>query len=251
MRGFLLDLRDGAMAVAPEDSERRAARDVASRRLEQQGEAVVLGLIGSGTGIEALERLAGEGAQPELRRAALVALGLTPRECHGSEGYNLLERIEAFLEEQPRADALDLQVEGELGWEEHDRRLPLLQGAALGLQLAASEDLPLFGSGAGRKLPLLTLRAEGEAGDLRIRTEVLELPVWQLPMPSGEQLELVVVPAGDSTIGSPAEEAGRDVYSPGCAACEVRHELARRHQASAWNWLVHLDKILDLMCSAA
>ncbi len=71
--------------------------------------------------------------------------------------------------------------------------------------------------------------------------------MWQLPMPSGEQLELVVVPAGESTIGSPAEEAGRDVYSPGCAACEVRHELSQRHQASAWNWLVHLDEKVDLM----
>lgn len=74
-----------------------------------------------------------------------------------------------------------------------------------------------------------------------------QLPVWQLPMPSGEQLELVVVPAGESTIGSAAEEAGRDVYSPGCAACEVRHERAQLHQASAWNWLVHLDEIVDLM----
>ena len=129
-------------------------------------------------------------------------------------------------------------MEGAAGWAEHDRRLPLLQGAARGMQLAASEDLPLFGSGTDRKLPMLTLRAEEEAGDLRIRTEVLEVPVWQLPMPSGEQLELMVVPAVESTIGSPAEEAGRDVYSPCCAACEVRHERAQLHQASAWNWLV-------------
>ena len=100
MRGFLLDLRDGAMAAAPEDSERRAARDVANWRLEQQEEAVVLGLIGTVTGIEALARLAGDGAQPpELRRAALVALGLKASECHDSEPYGLLERIEAFLEE--------------------------------------------------------------------------------------------------------------------------------------------------------
>lgn len=141
-------------------------------------------------------------------------------------------------------------MEGAAGWAEHDHRLPLLQGAARGMQLAASEDLPLFGSGAGRKLPMLTLRAEEEAGDLRIRTEVLEVPVWQLPMPSGEQLELVVVPAGESTIGSAAEEAVNEVYSPGCAACEVRHELSQRNQASAWSWLVHLDEIVDLMCSA-
>ena len=116
------------------------------------------------------------------------------------------------------------------------------------MQLAASEVLPLFGSGAGRKLPMLTLRVEEETGDLRIRTEVLEVPVWQLP--SGEQLELVVVPAGESTIGSAAEETVQEFYSPGCAACEVRHELSQRNQASAWSWLVHLDEILDLMGSA-
>ena len=248
MRGFRLVLRDGAMAAAPEDSERRAARDVASWRLEQQEEAVLLGLIGTETGIKALVRLAGDGAQPpEQRRTALEALGLTASECHDSERYSLLERIEAFLEEQLRADALDLLVVGQAGWAEHDHRLPLLQGAARGMQLAASEVLPLFGSGAGRKLPMLTLRAEEEAGDLRIRTEVLEVTVWQLPMPSGEQLELVVVPAGESTIGSAAEEADHEFYSPGCAACEVRHELSQRNQASAWSWLVHLDEIFDLM----
>ena len=250
MRGFLLDLRDGAMAAAPEDSERRAARDVASWRLEQQEEAVVLGLIGTETGIKALVRLAGDGAQPpEQRRTALEALGLTASECHDSECYSLLERIEAFLEEQLRAVALDLLVVGQAGWAEHDHRRPLLQGAARGLQLAAPEVLPLFGSGAGRKLPMLTLRVEEETGDLRIRTEVLEVPVWQLPMPSGEQLELVV-PAGESTIGSVVEETVHEFYSPGCAACEVRHELSQRHQASAWSWLVHLDEILDLMGSA-
>ena len=76
-----------------------AALDVANRRLEQQEEAVVLGLIGTETGITALE-----------------ALGLTASECHDSERYSLLERIEAFLEEQLRADALDLLVVGQAGW---------------------------------------------------------------------------------------------------------------------------------------
>ena len=202
------------------------------------------------TGIKALVRLAGDGAQPpEQRRTALEALVLKARECHDSECYSLLERIEAFLEEQLRADALDLLVVGQAGWAEHDHRLPLLQRAARGLQLAAPEVLPLFGSGAGRKLPMLTLRVEEETGDLRIRTEVLEVPVWQLPLPGGEQLELVV-PAGVSNIGSVVEETVHEFYSPGCAACEVRHELSQRHQASAWSWLVHLDEILDLMGSA-
>jgi formylglycine-generating enzyme required for sulfatase activity len=235
-----------AMAAAPEDSQRRAARDVASRRLarllaellselqaerrlEQQEAAVVLGLIGTETGIEALERLAGDGAQPpELRRAALEALGLSARECHGSDRYSLLERIEAFLEAQLRADALDLLVEGEAGWAEHDRRLPPLQGASRALQLAASADLPLLGSGPGREVPMLTLTALQEGEALRIRTELVTPAVWRLPLPGGEQLELVVVPGGEAGIGSPETEQGRDWYAnqrDGCKDPQTQRPL--------------------------
>ena len=235
-----------AMAAAPEDSQRRAARDVASRRLarllaellselqaerrlEQQEAAVVLGLICTETGIEALERLAGDGAQPpELRRAALDALGLSARECHGSERSSLLERIEAFLEEQLRAVALDLLVEGEAGWAEHDRRLLPLQGASRALQLAASMDLPLLGSGPGREVPMLTLTALQEGEALRIRTELVTPAVWRLPLPGGEQLELVVVPGGEAGIGSPETEQGRDWYAnqrDGCKDPQTQRPL--------------------------
>jgi formylglycine-generating enzyme required for sulfatase activity len=235
-----------AMAAAPEDSQRRAARDVASRRLarllaellselqaerrlEQQEAAVVLGLIGTETGIEALERLAGDGAQPpELRRAALEALGLSARDCHGSERHSLLERIELFLEEQLRAEALDLLVEGEAGWAEHDRRLPPLQGASRALQLAASVDLPLLGSGPGREVPMLTLTALQEGEALRIRTELVTPAVWRLPLPGGEQLELVAVPGGEYGIGSPETEQGRDWYAnqrDGCKDPQTQRPL--------------------------
>ena len=82
------------MAAAAEDSERRAARDVAcrrlsrvvvdvfserqaERRLEQEEAALVLGLIGSKEAVEALETLARQDGQPvPLRRMALEALGL-------------------------------------------------------------------------------------------------------------------------------------------------------------------------------
>jgi formylglycine-generating enzyme required for sulfatase activity len=247
-----------AMAAAPEDSERRAARDVASRRLarlllevlnerqverrlEQQESAVVLGLIGTETGIEALEGLAGDGAQPpELRRAALEALGLSARECHGSQRYSLLERIEAFLEAQLRADALDLLVEGEAGWAEHDRRLPPLQGASRALQLAASAELPLLGSGPGRAVPMLTLTALQEGEALRIRTEVVTPAVWRLPLPDGEQLELVVVEGRECTIGSPKEEVGRDLYSQFRQKCEgVNVEVQRMVNLKAFALVRH------------
>jgi formylglycine-generating enzyme required for sulfatase activity len=222
-----------AMAAASEDSERRAARDVASRRLarvlaevqselqaerrvEQQEAAVVLGLIGTETGIAALEGLASDGAQPpELRRAALEALGLTARD----QAEHRL-RIEAFLEGQLRADALDLLVEGEEGWAEHDRRLPLLQGASRAMQLAASADLPLLGTGPGREVPMLTLTVLEEGEGLRIRTEVVRPAVWKLPLPGGEQLELVVVEGGQAEIGSPEGEEGRDLYPQFRQKCE-------------------------------
>jgi hypothetical protein len=220
-----------AMAAAPEDAERRAARDVASRRLarvlaeelsdlqaerrvEQQEATVVLGLIGTETGIAALEGFASDGAQPpQLRRAALEALGLTARDQAEHR-----PRIEAFLEGQLRADALDLLVEGEEGWAEHDRHLPPLQGASRGLQLAASAALPLFGSSPGRAVPMLTLTALQEGEGLLIRTEVVTPAVWRLPLPewpgeAPQQLELVVVPGGEYKIGSPQKEAGCDVYN--------------------------------------
>jgi formylglycine-generating enzyme required for sulfatase activity len=230
-----------AMAAAPEDAERRAARDVASRRLarvlteelsdlqgerrvEQKEAAVVLGLIGTETGIEALERLASDGSQPpELRRAALESLGLTARDQAEHR-----ERIEAFLEGQLRAEALDLLVEGEEGWAEHDRHLPPLQGASRGMQLAASAALPLLGSAPGRAVPMLTLTALQEGEALRICTEVVTPAVWRLPLPGGEQLELVVVPGGEYKIGSAEKEAGRDVYSQFRQKCEGVNVEAER-----------------------
>lgn len=63
-------------------------------------------------------------------------------------------------------------------------------------------------------------RAEGD--DLRIVTEVDEVPVWQLPLPAGEQLELVLVPvpAEECLIGTPKREAGRDNYMQLFQKCE-------------------------------
>ncbi len=240
-----------AMAGAPEESERRAARNVASRRLarllvevvpEQQAElreeqkeaALVLGLIGSEAGTEALMGLARNGSQsPELRRAALEALGLVARDLPVGENSKLRARIERFLEGQLRADSLDLLVTDEAGWEEHDRRLPLLQGASRGLQLAASAELPLLCSGAGRAVPMLTLTALQEGEALRIRTEVVTPAVWRLPLPewpgdAPQQLELVVVPGGDYLIGSPEQEEGRNVYPQSRQKCDVVNVEAQR-----------------------
>jgi formylglycine-generating enzyme required for sulfatase activity len=60
---------------------------------------------------------------------------------------------------------------------------------------------------------MLMLTAHEEEGGLRICTEVVTPEVWKLPVPAGEQLELVVVKGGEYGIGSPKEELGRSVYS--------------------------------------
>jgi formylglycine-generating enzyme required for sulfatase activity len=128
------------------------------------------------------------------------------------------------------------------GWDEHDALLPLLQGASRALQLAASADLPLFGSGPGLVVPMLTLSALEEGNALRIRTEVVEVPLWQLPLPGGEQLELVLVPAADYQIGSPEAEDGRTVYKDVRSKCdpgEVEVEARRTVRLQAFALVRH------------
>ncbi len=214
------------MAASTEPEDRRAVSVVACDRLtqvlvnsdlpekERKEAAVVLGLIGTETGTEALEGLASNGGQPpELRRAALEALGLVARDLPIGEDSKLRSRIETFLEHQLGTFALDMQVQGEDGWAEHDQHLPILQGASRGLQLAASTNLPLLDSGPGRPVPMLTLTAINLDNGLRIRTEVVSPHVWQVPLPNGEQLEMVLIPGGEYKIGSPESEAGRDSYA--------------------------------------
>ncbi|MFN6343661.1 MAG: SUMF1/EgtB/PvdO family nonheme iron enzyme [Cyanobium sp.] len=117
------------------------------------------------------------------------------------------------------------------GWKEHDECLPLLQGAARGLQLAASADLPLLGPEPGCVVPMLTLTALEEGSSLRISTKVVEVQVWRLPLPCGEQLELVLVPGGEHGIGSPEGEEDRDFYPQMRMNCEGVNVEAKRRVA--------------------
>jgi formylglycine-generating enzyme required for sulfatase activity len=150
--------------------------------------------------------LADNKAPVALRRRAAESLGLLARR---SGARVQRQRIVDELEQWLRSDALNLLVLDAEGWAEHDARLPLLQGASRGLQLAASADLPLLGSGPGRVVSMLTLTALEECSGLRIVTEVVERPVWKLPLPGGEQLELVMVPSGEAQLGSPGSEHDR------------------------------------------
>jgi formylglycine-generating enzyme required for sulfatase activity len=209
-----------AALAAAGGSEERAVQKEARETLEhllsdgsypladREDAALVLALIGAE---ESLRQCLGDGTGPvALRRRAAERLGLLARRC-GDERQR--QRIAKELEGWLCSDALNLLVVDSEGWAEHDDRLPLLQGASRGLQLAASADLPLAGSGPGRVVPMLTLTALEEEGGLRILTGVVLVPVWALPLPGGQQLELVAVPAGDYVIGSPPEEAGRNVYT--------------------------------------
>ena len=167
--------------------------------------ALILALIGAEEPLSAC--LADETAPVELRRRAAESLGLLARR---SGDLAQRKRIEGQLEAVLRGEPLDVRVVGAAGWKEHDKRLPLLQGTSRGVQLAASAELPLLGSGPGRVVPMLTLTALEEAGGLQITTEVVEVEVWRLPLPEGEQLELVAIPGGEHTIGSPADERDKE-----------------------------------------
>jgi formylglycine-generating enzyme required for sulfatase activity len=92
---------------------------------------------------------------------------------------------------------------------------------------------------------MLTLTALKEGEGLRIRTEVVTPPVWKLPLPECpgaglQQLELVVVPGGDYEIGSPEQEAGRDVYTRFRQKCEgVNVEVQRKVGLKAFALVRH------------
>jgi formylglycine-generating enzyme required for sulfatase activity len=228
-----------ADAKAPVELRRRAAEslgllarrstDLAQRkRIEGQLEVVLRGEP-LDVRIEPVDdpaslAMARQVAQQEV--AAQVAAARASGRLAGVPEAHLLQMIQQAEEE---AAIRELWASGKApGWKEHDERLPLLQGAARGLQLAASADLPFLGSGAGRIVPMLTLTALEEGGGLHITTEVVEREVWQLPLPGGEQLELVMVPSDAYMIGSPREEVGRDFYIQVFRKCEGVDVEARR-----------------------
>jgi formylglycine-generating enzyme required for sulfatase activity len=163
--------------------------------------------------VEATQRQVAEGMQQMIQAGQLAPeLGQDQLQEIFEQNVNriVVEQLQKKLWAEGKAS----------GWAEHDALLPLLQGASRALQLAASADLPLFGSGPGLVVPMLTLTALEEGNALQIRTEVVEVPLWHLPLPGGERLELVLVPAADYQIGSPDAEEGRTVYSQFRSKCD-------------------------------
>jgi formylglycine-generating enzyme required for sulfatase activity len=229
-------LADGA---APVELRRRAAEslgllakrsgDLAQReRIERELEAVLRGEP-LDVRIEAVDDPAALAVARQVAKhevATQVAAAHASGQLAGVPVARLLLMIHQ-AEEEAATD--ELWASGAApGWQEHDERLPLLQGASRGLQLAASTELPLLGSGPGRVVPMLTLTALEKAGGLHITTEVVEREVWQLPLPEGEQLELVMVPGGSYTIGTPEGEDGRTDYTQAFMKCEGVDVEARR-----------------------
>jgi formylglycine-generating enzyme required for sulfatase activity len=218
-------LRDGlADTAAPVVLRRRAAESLgllAKRSGDRDQRDRIAAELEGWLRSDALNVLIEEVREPtEVAAAREAARREVAAQVAQARASGQLEKInEAQLGQRIR-EAEEQFVQQELwamgtapGWAEHDARLPLLQGASRGLQLAASADLPLLGSGPGRLVPMLTLMAVEEGSGLRIRCEVVKREVWKLPLPGGEQLELVVVEGGEYWIGSPQEEAGRSVYS--------------------------------------
>jgi formylglycine-generating enzyme required for sulfatase activity len=190
----------------------------------------VLGLIGNGVATSSLQQVMREDDQPLLLRcAASEALGLSASlvDTQEQQRNRIMKELETLLLSQQ----VDVLVGGAEDWDRIDEVLPLLQSAARGLQMAAAADLPLLGVDSGSPVPMLTVTAREEGERIRVVTEVVRVQVCQLPLPQGERLELVSVPGGQYTIGSPDDEAGRDFYESNKERCEgVNVELQRSVQ---------------------
>ena len=167
--------------------------------------AEALGHIGGPRAAEALLQQLDATQEPvAVRRAAAEALGLVDGPPEKPEAY--WERLRDILSTEAN------HLHGET-FEAMDQKLPLLQGAARGLQRIASRSslfaLPVWGMRPGLKVPMLILSTS--AGAVTTRKEE-KVEVWQVPLPGGVPLEVVKIPAGTYTIGSPPGEHGRNDY---------------------------------------
>ncbi|MFM7551079.1 MAG: formylglycine-generating enzyme family protein, partial [Cyanobacteriota bacterium] len=167
--------------------------------------AEALGQIGGPRAAEALlQQLAATKEPVAVRRAAAEALGLVDGPADDPDAHwRLLREILTTQANHLHGESFEVM----------DEKLPLLQGAARGLQRMASRSIPFalpeWGTEPGLKLPMLTLNTAAGAVTTRL---VEDVEVWQLPLPGGVPLEVVKIPGGTYTIGSPPEEEGRGNY---------------------------------------
>jgi formylglycine-generating enzyme required for sulfatase activity len=208
-------------------SSRRAVQLVASTRLaqmvdnqelpetERQDAATLLGMLGTPMATEALLRVAKDDAVlPGIRRAACEALGLLdPANARAQE----IEATLIHLMEQAMLNKAMLNKEKQR--QTIEALLPLAQGASRASSLRAASQLEVWGRAAGLPVPMVTLTH----GHGAITTTIVKVKVWRLPLPEGQNLELVEIPGGTYQLGSPVSEAGHDDYGafPECAGCDV------------------------------
>ncbi|MEB3335201.1 MAG: SUMF1/EgtB/PvdO family nonheme iron enzyme [Cyanobacteriota bacterium] len=215
-RGAMEDLH---VALSPlSHTMAKASLPVADRAAA----AEALGHIGGERAAEALIQMMGHSAEPSVavRRAAAEALGLVEAGPKDPEAHwRLLKGILAN-------EALHLR--GAADWAEIDAKLPLLQGASRGLQRLAARSspfrLPVWGEERGLTVPMLTLTRTAGA----VTTRMVEVEVWRLPLPGGvPSLEVVAIPGGSATLGSPRAEEGREAYGHRPEAASVEVEAQR------------------------
>jgi formylglycine-generating enzyme required for sulfatase activity len=212
--------------------------------------AEALGLIGGEKAAKALVRIIENmnGTDPAVRRAAAAALGLVDAPPNDPEAHwQLLGKILCNKTNHLKGD----------NFEGMDAKLPLLQGAARGLQrLAASSlhfTLPIWGTGPGLKVPMLTLKTSAGA----VSTEVVDVAVWQLPLPGDIPLEVVAIPEWEGLLGSAPGEEGREAYNHRPEVVNDQAEVQRQVHTpifgmarfpltqAQWDSLVDLDEGLQ------
>jgi formylglycine-generating enzyme required for sulfatase activity len=179
---------------------------------ERQAATNTIALIGGKRGYQALQDfLLAPEQVPELRGSAAVAFAsMHIEEFAQAERRDLLEGLLRGGSHPESAIQMDKAVE-----------LPALQGISWAIQLLLrSQFIPLYGSIKGLLVPMLMLTT---SNGIRL-IDVVDVELWNLPLPGGGQLELVQIPAGTLCIGSPADEAGRDMYPmfrPECVGIDV------------------------------
>ena len=222
-------------ATAVDHPEKRAVQQVATERLRlscrdsalsesERAEAiVVLGLLGD---VDALKLFLDDEKQPvTLRRAAAEAIGLCSREWLGNKPSPAtpLKDLSARLNQYQ----LQVCITAPSDWQRVDESLPLLQGLARGIQLASGGETPVLGDGPGLRVPMLHLSTTMDHSGLRVQSAVKQVPVWSIPLPNEQSLEVVRIPGGKYLIGSDDGEMERSNYGHAQECTGVNVELLR------------------------
>jgi formylglycine-generating enzyme required for sulfatase activity len=132
---------------------------------------------------------------------------------------------------------LNLVIKSEKDWIAHDTELPILQGASRGIQFAFSNELPILGQGLAKEVPMVTIEGHLRQQNIFVRSDVISVPVWIIPLPNGENIELVSVSEGTYRLGTSQNEQAPNDYDPDtffdCRGVDIERERLRHLQAFA------------------